>query len=310
MNLRSRAAVLKVQTDGEAAYPLELRKLTLSDGAVMSYREIGQGPPVLLIHGWGASGLFFEDLARRLAAQFHVFVPDLRGHGVSTTGSGDASIEQLADDVRQLIRDRSIENATALGWSMGAHVLWRMIAMGDAAPLSGLIVEDMSPRIVNDADWALGMASGLDADASLRAVTAMREDWPAYARGFASKMYARQSALNDPGLVAETVARLAETNPDAMAQLWTSMAQQDLRSALPRMNLPVLVTYGERSQAYSAETSEYLVSVLPDARLQGFAHSGHSPHLEEPDAFAEAVSQFVHRVNGDVSTQYSTEGRV
>jgi pimeloyl-ACP methyl ester carboxylesterase len=309
MILRRRAAVLNAHTSEKAEKPMASRTLALPDGSELAYRVAGEGPTVLLVHGWGASGLFFDALAGHLAHDFHVIVPDLRGHGRSPVGETPATIDLLAADLKHLLDALAIDRPLALGWSMGAMVLWRMIETYSADMLCGLITEDMSPRIVNDDDWVMGMATGLDAETSARAVTAMRENWPAYAQAFASKMFARDRAKRDPALVDATIERLTDGDADAMAQLWASMARQDLRAALPAMHLPVLVTYGERSQAYSVETSQYLAETLPDARLQGFARSGHSPHLEEPEAFADAVSCFAHRVTAAPAHQ-SIEGSI
>ena len=87
------------------------------------------------------------------------------------------------------------------------------------------------------------------------------------------------------------------------------MAKQDVRADLPAMNLPVLVTYGERSQAYGPETSRFLVETLPDATQRAFARSGHAPHLEEPEEFSSAVSAFARHVVARGSTNQSVEGR-
>lgn len=302
--------MLKAQRYDEPPSGLELRTLTLPDGTQMRWREAGSGPALLLVHGWGASGRFFENTAASLANDFHLIIPDLRGHGGTPVGAGEATIEQLADDLDTMIQALELDGAVALGWSMGALVLWRMIERHGTGGLAGMIVEDMSPRILNGPGWSLGMANGLDADASARAVTAMRADWPAYARAFAPHMFARGRSQQDPELVDYVVDRLMGRAAEDMAALWASMAQQDLRPALPAITIPVLVTYGERSQAYGPETSQYLVDTLPDASLQGFARSGHTPHLEEPEEFTRAISRFAQRVQAGAKTDQTIEGSI
>ena len=73
--------------------------LTLRDGTVMAYRDLGQGPALVLVHGWAASSEFFDTIADRLADEHRVLVPDLRGHGETPAGAGAASIADLADDM-------------------------------------------------------------------------------------------------------------------------------------------------------------------------------------------------------------------
>ena len=282
--------------------------LTLRDGTVLAYRDIGSGPVLLLVHGWAASGIFFEDIAARLADEFRVIIPDLRGHGDTPAGPGKATITDLADDMDELIATLGIAPIIALGWSMGATVLWSMIERHGHDRLAGMVIEDMSPRILNDASWTLGMSSGMDVEASVRATAAMRADWPAYAAAFAPRIFARDRAAREPQIVAEALTLLVARNANSMADLWASMAQQDLRATLPGMAIPALIAFGERSDAYGPETSRYLVETLPAATAHGFAHSGHAPHLEQPEEFVDAVRNFARQALAQAASNDTIEG--
>ncbi len=301
--------VLNIRSDGAQGAEMALRSCRMSDGSVMRYRDLGVGPVLLLVHGWAASGDFFESVADQLAAEFRVVIPDLRAHGATPAGEGPLDIDLLANDLQTLIDTLELNAITALGWSMGATVLWRLIARMGHTRFAGLIIEDMSPRIINTEGWALGMATGMDSAGSGRAVEAMRHDWPAYAAAFAPNMFARGRAAREPAMIADIVARLSRRDGDAMADLWLSMASQDLRESLPIMNLPTLVISGARSEAYGPETSRYLVESLPEAQSVTFANSGHAPHLEEPQEFASAVTQFANRVHAAAVTHHNTEGK-
>tara|TARA_R110000868_G_scaffold63499_2_gene191580 strand:+ start:10100 stop:11035 length:936 start_codon:yes stop_codon:yes gene_type:complete len=301
-------AVLNVRPDSANSADAATRACAMSDGAPMYYRDYGTGPVLLLVHGWAASGDFFDGLVDQLAADFRVVIPDLRAHGETPAGSGPLDIDLLASDLQTLIETLELEHIVALGWSMGATVLWQMMARNGHARFAGLIIEDMSPRILNTEDWALGMATGMDIAGSGRAIEAMRNDWPAYAAAFAPRMFARGRAAREPEMIDDVVARLSRRDGDAMADLWLSMANQDLREALPAMKLPTLVITGARSEAYGPETSRYLVETLPDAQSITFAKSGHAPHLEEPKEFARAVAHFASRAHAAALTNHKTEG--
>jgi pimeloyl-ACP methyl ester carboxylesterase len=300
--------VLNIRSDNPAGGDGVLRTLTLPDGTDMTYRDAGSGPLVLLVHGWAASGGFFDPITERLAEHFRVIVPDLRAHGRTPAGPGRPDIDALADDLVVLLDALSAGPAVALGWSMGAQVLWSLIARHGAERLAGLVVEDMSPRILNDATWSLGMSSGMDTAASQRALAAMRSNWPAYAAAFVRHIFSRDRASRDPDLIQRVLAELRQCDAEAMAALWESMAGQDFRPALPAMRLPVLVTWGEASQAYTPDTSRYLVDTLPNAQGKAFAQSGHAPHLEQPREFARAVGHFAGQVQAGVTHQNKIEG--
>jgi pimeloyl-ACP methyl ester carboxylesterase len=301
-------AVLNVRPECANGAETTLRSCRMSDGSVMRYRDLGTGPVVLLVHGWAAAGDFFDPLIDQLAADFRVVIPDLRAHGETPAGPAPLDIDLLASDLQTLMETLDLKRVTALGWSMGATVLWQMIVRNGHDRFAGLIIEDMSPRILNTADWALGMATGMDIAGSGRAIEAMRNDWPAYAAAFAPRMFARGRAAREPAMIEDIVARLSRRDGGAMADLWLSMANQDLREALPAMNLPTLVISGARSEAYGPETSRYLVEALPEAQSISFAKSGHAPHLEEPKEFASAVAHFASRAHAAAVTNETLEG--
>nr|WP_238934486.1 alpha/beta hydrolase [Maricaulis parjimensis] len=283
-------------------------QVVLRDGTPMVFSDTGSGPVILAVHGWAASRSFFADLADRLGDRYRVIVPDLRAHGDTPAGSLPLDIDTLAADLAELMDKLELDHVVLIGWSMGAMIAWAMIRQSGVARLSGLVVEDMTPRVLNDTDWSLGMASGLNASGSARATDLMRANWPAYAAGFAPRLFA--SGSTDAGLVRETAEELSRRDGEAMAVLWSSMTSQDMRPALGDMSLPILVAHGAESAAYGPETSRYLVDTLPQADRLEFAHSGHTPHLEQAEEFAHAVDQFASRILAGAEYQRKIEGSI
>lgn len=280
--------------------------LELRDGTLMSFLDEGVGEPVVLVHGWAVTAEYFDAVAAELSSDFRVIRPDLRAHGLTPSGDLPLEIGTLAADLAELLEQLDLANAVILGWSMGALVAWRHLLDFGSERVSGHIIEDMTPRVLNTVDWQLGMSNGLDAAASARAIRAMERDWPAYADAFTPKIISRERGIRDPELIGRIGAEIQTRDPKAMAALWSAMVQEDFRAELPAMTLPTLVTYGERSDAYGPETSRYLVESLPNAERKGFPRSGHAPHLEEPEEFSEAVIAFMHRVRtgGDAGRNF------
>src|SRR3954468_21250510 len=96
-----------------------LHFFTASDGTRISYREEGEGTPLVLLHGLMAHGGFFRAQAD-LAADFRVIAIDLRGHGASAKAGERPTVEQLAGDVAELAEALDLKRAIGVGWSMGA----------------------------------------------------------------------------------------------------------------------------------------------------------------------------------------------
>ena len=297
--------------DARAHHPDETGRrssLELRDGTMMSFLDEGAGDVIVLVHGWAVTAGYFDEVASELSTQFRVIRPDLRAHGLTPSGDLPLEIGTLAADLAELLEQLDLDNAVVLGWSMGALVAWRHWLDFGSERVCGHVIEDMTPRVLNSADWQLGMSNGLDAAASARATRAMERDWQAYAEAFTPKILSRERGIRDQALIAQIGAEIRIRDPQAMAALWSAMVQEDFRAELPAMTLPTLVIYGERSDAYGPETSRYLVDSLPNAERKGFSRSGHAPHLEEPEEFSEAIIAFMHRVQADRDARRNFEG--
>jgi pimeloyl-ACP methyl ester carboxylesterase len=283
----------KALTSGQA----RVDSHTLGDGAHMRVRIAGSGRPVLLVHGWAMSGEAFGPQMALARHGLQVIAPDLRGFGDSELGAAPLGIAAMVEDLADLVAHLDLHDAIAIGWSMGASLVWELLARPDmAARFAGVISIDMTPRVRNGEGWTLGLANGHDAAATARALEAMVLDWPAYCASFVPRItHAPPTA--DPALLA-LLSRLATaTNPRTAAQAWAALSAHDARAALSAIDMPALVTHGAHSQLYSAEVARFTVDALPNGRLHTFAHSGHAPHLEEPDDFNALIIRFAHGLN-------------
>lgn len=247
--------------------------------------------PVLFLHGWTMRGAVFEDVAERLGPDFTCYAPDLPGHGerVDDTLSLDACAALVDRWASRLNRP------ILVGWSMGAGAAWRYIEHHGTAALRGLITIDMSPRMLPAPGWDLGLL-GQSAEAVLATSGRIEPDWPRMADSISRSMYARDSAaVFDRSAVREM---LLGQDPAVLRPLWDDLVAMDARDTIAKIALPYLVCSGAQSRLYSREVADWIAETAEQAQVQSFAHSGHSPHLEEPDAFCDAIRRFVaaHRL--------------
>ncbi len=275
--------------------------LNLKDGGHLKYKDAGSGPPIVLLHGWGMCGEFFGKQVADLSSRFRIVVPDFRGHGDSSHLVDGQDLPTLVADVTELIVSLDLSQAILVGWSMGAMVAWGVMQTNEAGRISGLATIDMVPRLLNDEDWQFGLRREHDANNSSRAVDRMRSDWTGFTRNFVPRIFARGDAAESKQMIDSMVKVVQQNHPESMARLWESMAEQDFRTQLGDIEIPVLVTYGQLSQIYSEEASEWLADELPNARRVGFADSGHAPHLEEPDLFNQEIEKFADEIKEQAS---------
>lgn len=240
--------------------------------------------PIVLLHGWSCHGGFFGPQLSRLAAETLLLAPDLPGHG-RTGGKVPLSIESAADEVAALLEQRQLDDVVLLGWSMGAHVALSLIDLHGSERIAALMVEDMTPKVLNDADWRLGTSDGTDAARNREVLASIEPYWTHYAPRIASRIFAtgRQAAHE---VLDYATREIAAADPAMLKPMWASLTAQDFRGLLPRLTIPVHLAMGRHSALYGEEVAAWQMQALRHGSLHVFERSGHAPHMEEPGEFS------------------------
>ena len=245
----------------------------------------------MLLHGLMAHGGFFREQAP-LAESFRLVRVDLRGHGASRAAGGAPTIERLAADVSELSEALDLRGAIGVGWSMGATVLWHVLTGPAAGRFAGAVVVDMTARVLNDEEWALGLSP----EACEARSAAIRDDFQNFAIAAGQGIFAEPAGDGSAKLADWASFEFARNDADTIAPLWASLVRQDVRALLERIAHPTLVVHGALSRLYGDDTADHLVAALPNARAVRFDRSGHAPHLEQPEQFNAALRDFADRL--------------
>lgn len=251
----------------------------------LGVRRWGDGPePLVLLHGFTGAGIAFDHLRPLIGARAEVAALDLPGHGGSPVVEGDgwdASVERVADAVADAF-GRPVHLA---GYSLGAR-LALAVALARPACVHSLVLESGSAGIEDETGRAARRASDEALAASLE-----RDGLEAFvARWEQNDVLAGLRALPPERAAALRARRLAGS---AAGLAWSLRAlgqgaQADLWPRLAEVRAPALVLHGALDAKYAA-LAQRLAAGLPRARLLAIAGAGHSPHLEQPEAFAAAL---------------------
>lgn len=255
------------------------------DGVAVAYEDEGQGRPLVLLHGLMAHSGFFAR-QRELASEFRLISIDLRGHGRSAADGRAPTVEELAGDVAGIAEELDLDDAIGLGWSLGASVLWHVLAGPSGRRFSGAVIVDMTPRVLNGGGWDLGLSPEL-CDARTAAI---RNDFASFAQGAGQAIFTQP--VQDAPLAQWAGEEFARNDPAVMDGLWASLVKQDLCPMLPSISQPALIIHGAHSQLYGSGTADYLKAALPNATTRRFERSGHAPQLEQPELFNRAIRDF------------------
>jgi esterase len=241
--------------------------------------------PVLLLHGLFGSGTNWHGIARRLAAEFPVWVPDLRNHGRSPHGE-PMDYPALAGDVRELLDRLGLGRVLLVGHSLGGKVaMW--LALSEPARVWGLVPVDMAPV-------RYGPAFGpvLQALAELDLSTLE-------SRGGADRQLAR--TLADPGLRGYLLQNLVR-DPDGWA--WRLNLPVLRRAMDTLLDFPAgagvqpfpgaaLFLYGANSDYLGPARVAAVRAWFPFARLRPVPNAGHWVYSDAPEAFLAALLPFL-----------------
>src|SRR5215212_9172852 len=259
----------------------------------LNVEQSGTGRPLVLLHGFTGSAATWRPLITTLPPHFRTIAPDLIGHGRSDSplNADRYRMEHCVADLLALLDVLEIERADVLGYSMGGRVALQLAA---AAPerVGALVLESSSPGIADAAERQARVA----ADAALADLIA-RDGLAAFVQYWERlPLFASQAALPE-----ETRARLhtqrMRNNPLGLANSLRGMGtgqQKSLWDQLDVLDARTLLIAGELDTKYRA-LAHQMVARLPNARALIVPSAGHAVHLEQPQAFAKNVLEFLGR---------------
>ncbi len=252
---------------------------------VLSFREYGAGPPLLILHGLFGSSANWGSTARRLSHQCRVLCLDLRNHGDSPQVPRMGYPDMVAD-VRRFMDDHGLHSAAVLGHSLGGKVAMAF-ALDSPDRVERLIVVDIAP-VTYSHSYALIVRAlrGLDLSRVTSRTQADELLAPALPDG-RLRQFLLQNLASDDGRYRWRL------NLDAADRCEPEIKAFPAGEATEPYAGEALFIRGALSDYVSPEHYSAIRRWFPVARIDVVAHAGHWVHVEQPDAFEEAVKAFL-----------------
>jgi esterase len=249
------------------------------------HRDLGgtSGPPVLLLHGMMGSSRNWQTSGRDLSAARRVYALDMRNHGLSPH-SGVMTYEAMAADVLAWMDANAVPSAEFVGHSMGGKVSM-LIACRDPGRVASLVVVDIAPKAYH---------------------------WPPYRQEYAAmnaidlstlRSRAEAEAQMEPLVPGWSMRKFLTTNLERLdgggwrwivnlPVLTASIAELERNPLTPGDSYagPTLFIAGGKSRYIEPGDEEAILAHFPRATIQTIPGSGHNPHIEAREAFAQAVA--------------------
>lgn len=245
---------------------------------------MGQGKPLVMIHGWGMNSAVWERITKRLAANHRLYLVDLPGMGQSRPIT-PYHVHSLAEAVAEQIPGVS----TLLGWSMGGLVA-QQIALQQPDRVQKLILVGSNPCFVSRPDWPHGIAARHFVEFGER----FSKDFNQTLLNFLTLqcMHAKDARSTVRQLRIAFAAKPTPTQ-DSLNQALNVLLQTDLRAEVGRLFQPTLLIHGDRDTLAPLSAAHWLAMQLPQAAMRVISGAAHAPFLSHADAFCRAVEDFM-----------------
>ena len=269
---------------------------------------MGDGPPVVLVHGMVNSSRHWESVALRLADSHRVIAPDLIGHGDSATPRGDYSLGAHAASIRDLLATIGVERATMVGHSLGGGVAMQFFYQFPQRTERLVLIS--SGGLGPEVSPLLRGAALPGASAALRVAA-----HPRVVGGISAAGARLRAGGSSKGVYLEAVARALRPLQDTgsrRAFLQTLRAVIDVHgqrvSARDRLyllrDMPTLIVWGERDHTIPIEHGRQAAAEIRSSRFETLPKAAHFPHLEDPEGLAAVLADFLEST---VPTQISDD---
>lgn len=233
--------------------------------------DVGNGPPVVVLHGWGGRIESMVPVVRCLGARYRVVAIDLPGFGEAPVPAGVWGTADYAAYVRDLLAELDLSVACFVGHSFGAKTCLYL-----AATHPGLVEKVVAAS-----------PSGLRSAPTLKV----------RARRGASNVARWAGHLGGPGRAFKHAAyrRIASQDYQEAGDLrpiLVKVVNEDLSGLLSLVKAPTLLVWGQDDDAVPLAHARTMERLIPDAGVVVFEGAGHFAYLDEADRFCTVIQHF------------------
>lgn len=266
-------------------------RITTVEGASIAWTEVGEGEPLILLHGLGDSHRTWRRVVTRLAPRFRLIMPDLPGHGLSSRPDAPYTLDWYASTLLAWADQLDLSRAHVAGHSFGGGVAQWMLLQ--------------QPRRISK--LALVAPGGLGTEVAiglrLASFPVLAPILAPYLMGVGTHVMMRTGQLVRPE--PEEIARIAWMNSapgtarafcrtvsgvmDLFGQTVQSWDRIHEVPALP----PIALFWGDRDRILPVHHATAAATRIEGATLARYARAGHFPQLEESERFADDLLRFL-----------------
>jgi 3-oxoadipate enol-lactonase len=267
------------------------KKIQVKSGSTLSYVEVGQGIPLILIHGIFLDHTAFEQQVKAVAGQARIIAIDIHGHGQSSVLNQPMSLDEMAEDYFDLVQQLGIQQAIWGGVSLGGMTSLRIAHRHPEAVL-GLLL--LNTNAASGAGKKVPSFDGLNAPLTLRFL------WNTQflkAQVLKAGLFGQTTLETKPDLQRIWVERMKRISSISMKN--TVEAVLSARSVLDELSsirVPTIVAGGVEDMALSMSASQEIHQRISHSTLVEIEKCGHSSSIEQPERVNQLLAQLLSEV--------------
>ena len=254
--------------------------------AKLTFEESGRGLPLVLLHGFPLDARVWKAQRSALSDRFRVITPDLRGFGKSKSEE-PFSIEALADDVHELLKQIGALPCVLAGLSMGGYAA---LAFANKYP------KDLRGLVLIDTKAEADTSDGKQAREKMAAL-AREKGSKAVAEQMMPKMLAPDAEKTRPAVAQELRSIMEACPPKTIEHALLAMRDRpDRTGELESISVPTLVIVGEHDAITPPDVATNMFQSLVNGQLVTVKGAGHMTPMEQPEQVNRAVRDFASGV--------------
>jgi 3-oxoadipate enol-lactonase len=257
-------------------------ELERSGAPTLFYQTDGAGPAVVLIHGVGADGGSWDDIAPVLATRFSVIRLDLRGHGRSGHIDGALTLDDFVRDVLDVMAAAGAAQAHVAGFSLGGLIA-QALALDHPSQVDRLVLLSAVAGRTEQERARVRERLEILRTQGIGAITGAAQDrW--FTPGFIER---------HPESVRQRMEQLQSNHPASYAAAYTVFSTSDLGDRLHGITRPTLVATGEHDLGSNTRMARFMHAQIAGSELRILPGLKHSVLVEAPTQIAAMLLAFL-----------------
>jgi pimeloyl-[acyl-carrier protein] methyl ester esterase len=248
---------------------------------------MGNGPDLVLLHGWGLNSGVWENLMPKLTSCHTVTLVDLPGFGLN---HNTLPLDYDLPSVAKLVADVVPNNSVILGWSLGGLIAQHIAAMG-LLDIKQLILLCTSPKFEAADEWP-----GIQASVLSLFHKQLGQDFnKTLERFLAIQAMGSQSARSDIRQLKHSIAQYPVPHKTALSGGLALLSDIDLRADLAQITIPTTWFFGRLDSLVPQKAIALIKQYQPTAKHVVMQKASHAPFVSHPDDFIEMLLAEIRR---------------